>query len=97
MKIKQVLLVALTALVLSLAAIGVTAPAVAGGRGGISGDCGAGPGCEMAGAPAAVIAGRKPGVGVGSGGSQGSAGLDARMVAAPETIAGGLNGGVVGS
>ena len=55
MKIKRVLLVALAALGLSLASIGATAPAIAGGRGGIGGDTGLN--ARMVSAPGAAIAG----------------------------------------
>jgi hypothetical protein len=40
MKIKRILLLALTALALGLASIGMAAPATAGGRGGMSGEFG---------------------------------------------------------
>ena len=60
MKITYILLVALAALALSLASIGVTAPAIAGGHS-TSGDFSA-----RLGAPETLIAGAKPGVASGS-------------------------------
>jgi hypothetical protein len=49
MRIRRILLIILAALGLGLAGIGVAEPAIAGGRGGIFGDCAVG--CEQALAP----------------------------------------------
>ena len=63
MKIRRVLLVALVALVLGAAAFSVRAPAIAGGRGGMTGEFRSQAGIVVSG-PA--IAGAKPGVASGS-------------------------------
>jgi hypothetical protein len=82
MKIKHLLLVALTALALGLASIGVIAPAIAGGRGGMTGEFGV---------PA--LAGGRGGLGgevhALAGGNGGVNGGDVYSVAASASGAGG--------
>jgi hypothetical protein len=101
MKIKYILLVALAALALSLASIGVTAPAIAGGHS-TSGDFSARLGTRTVAAPEGAIAGAKPGVAGGdnraiAGSKPGIAGGDNRAIAGSKPgIASGSNSAIAG-